>query len=150
MHCPKCLHEDTKVLDTRESTPSTIRRRRQCLKCGYRFTTLEEILREELWVIKRDGSREAFDRNKIVVGINKAAEKRPISTHTIEKMVSEIVEELQKQHEGDIPCKSIGEFVMLKLKSIDPITYVRFASVYKDFRDLSDWTKEINSLNSLE
>ena len=148
MKCPKCNHLDTKVTDTRISkNSSAIRRRRQCLNCDFRFSTLEEIIREGLVVIKRDGRRQDFDRNKILSGIQTATEKCPIDRNQLEELVSEIVETISQQNDGQISSRAIGEEIMKRLKSIDQIAYVRFASVYKDFRDISELAKEISSLN---
>ncbi|MGE9294785.1 MAG: transcriptional regulator NrdR [Puniceicoccales bacterium] len=147
MQCPKCSHADTKVLDTRLGKNNlSIRRRRQCLGCGYRFTTIEEILREGLVVIKRNGAREDFDRDKMMAGIRRAAEKRPIQAEQIEMMLVEIVDVLERQHDSEIPTQSIGEEIMKRLKDIDQIAYVRFASVYKDFRDIAELAQEISEL----
>ncbi|GHB89933.1 transcriptional regulator NrdR [Cerasicoccus arenae] len=148
MQCPKCSHNDTKVLDTRLGKNNlSIRRRRQCLGCGHRFTTIEEILREGLVVIKRNGDREEFDRAKMLAGIRRAAEKRPIEGEQIEMMLVEIMDELERQHDSEIPSQAIGEQIMKRLKDIDQIAYVRFASVYKDFRDISELVQEISDLN---
>ncbi|MBC2592873.1 transcriptional repressor NrdR [Ruficoccus amylovorans] len=147
MYCPKCGHKDTKVLDTRiGKSKLSIRRRRECLGCGYRFTTVEEILREGLIVIKRDGRREDFDRMKILDGLRKATEKRPIQAEQIEMMVAEVMEALDSEFDTEIPTKAIGEQIMNRLKAIDSIAYVRYASVYKDFRDINEFAREISSL----
>jgi len=147
MQCPKCSHADTKVLDTRLGKNNlSIRRRRQCLGCGYRFTTIEEILREGLNVIKRNGARETFEREKMLGGIRRAAEKRPIQAEQIEMMMVEIIDELERQYDSEIPTRAIGEEIMKRLKDIDQIAYVRFASVYKDFRDIEELAQEISDL----
>lgn len=147
MNCPKCNHAETKVTDTRiGKNSSAIRRRRQCLACDYRFSTLEEIIREGLVVIKRDGRRQDFDRNKILLGIQTATEKCPIDRNQLEELVSEIVETITRHNDTQVTSKAIGEEIMKRLKSIDQIAYVRFASVYKDFRDISEMAKEISSL----
>ncbi|MGE9292125.1 transcriptional regulator NrdR [Ruficoccus sp. ZRK36] len=147
MYCPKCGHKDTKVLDTRiGKSKLSIRRRRECLDCGYRFTTVEEILREGLVVIKRDGRREDFDRMKILDGLRKATEKRPIQAEQIEMMVAEMMEALDSEFDTEIPTKAIGEHIMNRLKAIDSIAFVRYASVYKDFRDINEFAKEISAL----
>lgn len=147
MYCPKCGHKDTKVLDTRlGKTKQSIRRRRECLDCGYRFTTVEEILREGLVVIKRDGRREDFDRTKLYQGLMKACEKRPIQSEQIEMLVAEVIDALEGEFDNEIPTQAIGEQVMNRLKRIDSIAYVRYASVYKDFRDIEEFAKEIKSL----
>lgn len=147
MQCPKCTHADTKVLDTRLGKNNlSIRRRRQCLGCGYRFTTIEEILREGLVVVKRNGAREDFDRIKMLAGIRRAAEKRPIEAEQIEMMIVEMIDELEREFGSEIPSKAIGELIMNRLKEIDQIAYVRFASVYKDFRDIEELAAEISDL----
>lgn len=151
MQCPKCSHADTKVLDTRLGKNNlSIRRRRQCLGCGYRFTTIEEILREGLVVIKRNGAREEFDRAKMLAGIRRAAEKRPIEAEQIEMMMVEIMDALEREHDSEIPSQAIGEQIMNRLKEIDQIAYVRFASVYKDFRDIEELAAEISGLKVLK
>ncbi len=147
MQCPKCNAQDTRVIDSRVGKNGrTIRRRRQCTECNYRFNTIEEILRENLVVIKRDGRREEFDRNKILNGIRRACEKRPIDLEQINMLISDVTLELESEGDFEISGRSIGERVMEKLKNIDQIAYVRFASVYKDFRDISEMAKEISDL----
>jgi len=147
MQCPKCSHTDTKVLDTRLGKNNlSIRRRRQCLGCGYRFTTIEEILREGLVVVKRNGAHEDFDRAKMLAGIRRACEKRPIEAEQIEMMMVEIIDELEREHASEIPSQAIGEQIMTRLRNIDQIAYVRFASVYKDFRDIEELANEISEL----
>ena len=149
MRCPKCSNQDTKVIDSRAGkNTASIRRRRECLECNHRFTTIEEILREDLAVVKRDGTREDFDPSKILKGISKATEKRPISPDEIENLVQAIMTSLQAKYESEVPSKAVGEEIINKLKSIDQIAYVRFASVYKDFRDISELKKEIESLKN--
>ncbi|OIO60387.1 MAG: transcriptional regulator NrdR [Verrucomicrobia bacterium CG_4_10_14_3_um_filter_43_23] len=148
MRCPKCLHPDTKVVDSRSNKDNTnIRRRRQCPECSQRFSTLEETIREGLVVTKRDGRREDYDRTKIINGIKKAAQKRPINIEQIERITSAITDRLQTLFEAEIPSVRIGEEIMNQLKQVDKIAYVRFASVYKDFRDITELAKEIHSLN---
>ncbi|MEM1221349.1 MAG: transcriptional regulator NrdR [Verrucomicrobiota bacterium] len=147
MRCPKCTSINTKVLDTRTGKNETsIRRRRECLDCEYRFTTVEEVLRANLQVVKRDGGREDFDRTKMLGGLKKAVEKRPIEALQIEMMVADVLASLEKEFDNEIPSRAIGEQIMLRLKQLDKIAYVRYASVYKDFRDLSELAQEINSL----
>jgi len=147
MRCPKCTSLDTKVLDTRTGKNETsIRRRRECLKCGYRFTTIEEVLRADLQVVKRDGRREDFDRAKMLGGLKKAVEKRPIDVMQIEMLVADVLASLEKEFDHEIPAKAIGEHIMTRLRHLDQIAYVRYASVYKDFRDLSELAQEINEL----
>lgn len=150
MQCPKCISLETKVLDTRiGKNESSIRRRRECLNCGYRFTTIEEVLRADLQVVKRDGRREDFDRAKILNGLKKAVEKRPIDVMQIEMLVADILAALEREYDHEIPSQAIGEHIMRRLKHLDQIAYVRYASVYKDFRDLSELAEEISALKSL-
>lgn len=147
MQCPKCNERDTRVIDSRVSKDGlAIRRRRHCQSCGYRFTTAEEIVREGLFVIKNDHRREEFDRNKILSGLRRACEKRPIDLEQVEMMVSDVTVALESEFDNEIPTKAIGERLMNKLKAIDKIAYVRFASVYKDFRDIDELEKEISDL----
>lgn len=147
MQCPKCASQETKVLDTRVGRDGlTIRRRRQCLRCDYRFTTLEEILREGIMVVKRDGRQEEFDRQKLLAGIRKATEKRPIQAEQVEMMIAEILDQLERTHDREIPSDALGQAVMEGLKTIDHIAYVRYACVYKDFRDLDELEAELRSL----
>ena len=144
MLCPYCSTDETKVTDKRDSKDET-RRRRECLKCGKRFTTYERIEPVEIFVIKKDGRREPFSREKLKMGFVKACEKRPVSLEIIEQAISQIEEKL-KQHGSEITSRTIGEMVMRKLKSIDKIAYVRFASVYREFEDLDEFKKEIKEL----
>ncbi len=147
MQCPKCSDQDTRVIDSRVGKNGrTIRRRRQCTQCQFRFNTIEEVLCENLLVIKRDGRREDFDRNKILSGIRRACEKRPIDLEQINMLISDVMLALEEEHEAEIPSRAVGELVMEKLKNIDQIAYVRFASVYKDFGDISEMAKEISEL----
>ena len=144
MLCPYCSNDETKVTDKRDSKNET-RRRRECLKCGRRFTTYEKIQEVEIFVIKKDGRREAFSREKLKAGIIKACEKRPVSGEKIEQAVNQIEERL-KQHGQETSSKIIGELVMKTLKKLDKIAYVRFASVYRDFQDVNDFRKEIKEI----
>ncbi len=144
MLCPYCLNEDTKVIDKR-NIGALIKRRRECLKCLKRYNTKEVVEKAELHVIKKDGRREDFDREKIKRGIMRACEKRPISGETIEKMAEKIEERVRK-NAGDVKTSFIGELVSRELKKIDKVAYIRFASVYKDFADLDDFKKEIKGL----
>ena len=147
MHCPRCQHQDTKVIDTRLLKGNhAIRRRRECLGCEHRFTTVEEILREGLVVVKRDGSREDFDLAKVASGIRKATDKRPVETERIDLMISEVIEEINTRFEDEVPSKLIGEIIMQRLQSVDQIAYVRFASVYRDFRDIDELARVIEQL----
>ena len=147
MKCPYCGHADTDVLDSRDSNGrEAIRRRRECTKCKKRFTTYERPEMAELVVIKKDGRREQFDRNKIRVGIEKACEKRPIPRETIEDMVEDIERELRKRDSTEVPSKLIGELIIKKLKKIDKVAYIRFASVYREFADVESFKKELQDL----
>ena len=144
--CPFCGHLDTKVLDSRETDSGAVtRRRRECLKCAKRFTTYEHI-EMELMVVKKDGKREPFDRNKLRVGVTKACEKRPISMEKIDALVSEIEAELLGKEQSEAKSTAIGELVMRKLKKVDKVAYIRFASVYRDFTDLTSFKKEVEKL----
>ena len=145
MKCPYCSNVSSKVIDKRES-PEGVRRRRECLKCRERFTTYEQIRRGDLFVIKKDGNREEFDRNKLEKGINKAFEKRPVPVEKIKKMINEIEEYLRKRGKKEIKSSLIGEIVMKKIKKLDNVAYIRFASVYRDFQDIKDFKKELRKL----
>jgi transcriptional repressor NrdR len=146
MRCPKCGSRSDKVIDSRQSRQGqSIRRRRQCLKCAYRYTTYEEIERTDLRVIKRDRSHEPFDRRKLVTSMAKACEKRPISLVVLEQAVDEIVHELETSGR-EVPSSQIGLHVMAKLRDIDDVAYVRFASVYRSFRDVNELMNELKSL----
>lgn len=145
MNCPYCSNVASKVTDKRQS-PEGIRRRRECLKCGKRFTTYEKIVQSEFLVIKKSGERERFSREKLEAGMLKAFEKRPIPREKIDRAVSEVEEQLRKAGKKEIKSSTIGEIVMRKIKKIDNIAYIRFASVYRDFKDLDDLKKEIKEL----
>ena len=144
MKCPACHYKDTKVVDSRENAEATsIRRRRECLKCKKRFTTHEYVEQVSLMVVKRDGRRQPYDRSRIINGIVKACEKRPISMDKIERIAVDIEHAIQKKYEREVPSTAIGALVMEKLYSLDEVAYVRFASVYRQFRDVSHFMKEI-------
>lgn len=145
MKCPYCSSEDLKVTDKRAS-PEGIRRRRECLDCGKRFTTYETIERGDLYVIKKDGKREKFDRVKLANGVNRAFEKRPVSQEKIDKMINEIEDHIRKRGKKEIKSSAIGEIVMKKIRKLDNVAYIRFASVYRDFHDIGDFKKEIREL----
>ncbi len=145
MKCPFCSSTQFKVTDKRNS-PEGIRRRRECLKCKKRFTTYEKIERNELYVIKKDSRREKFDKEKIKRGVLRAFEKRPVSIDKIDKLVNEIEEQIRKKGKREIKTTIIGNLVSKKIKRLDKIAYVRFASVYQDFQDLKDFKKEIKEL----
>jgi len=149
MRCPLCAYEDSKVLDSRPADDGrTIRRRRECLSCQRRFTTYERVEDFPLYVVKKDGRRELFDRHKLILGITKACEKRPVSVAAVEEMVSEIEKELTNRYEAEIPAGAIGEVVMEKLKQVDEVAYVRFASVYRQFKDIQTFLDAIQQLQN--
>lgn len=146
MRCPKCGSLDDKVIDSRLSKDGgSIRRRRECLACEARFTTYEEIERIELRAIKRDGRHEPFDRHKLLNSISKACEKRPIGIEAMEKAVADIVAELEATQRREIPTRAIGAKVMERLHALDPVAYVRYASVYRQFQEIGDFIDEIQS-----
>ncbi len=147
MRCPYCKSGDSKVIDTREAGDTEItRRRRECLQCSKRFTTYERVEGVELIVVKKDKSRQQFDRQKLMHGILRACEKRPVKQEKIEKMVDEIETELRSMEMTEIPSSRIGELVMDKLKKIDEVAYVRFASVYRRFKDAKQFMKEVEEV----
>lgn len=145
MLCPNCETGETQVTDTRDAGRA-IRRRRECLSCSFRFTTFERIETRRFSVIKKDGRRETFDRNKILNGVNKACEKRPISKETIENLIAKIEKELSEELHTEIPANHIGELVMDKLRKLDPIAYIRFASVYQSFDDIKAYEQTLRQL----
>lgn len=147
MKCPFCGHEESKVIDSRPTDEGErIRRRRECLKCGKRFTTYEVIETVPVIVIKKDKSREAFDRNKLLRGLLRACEKRPVSLATLERLVDEIETSLQNSLDREVESSQIGEYAMEKLKAIDEVAYVRFASVYRQFQDINTFMDELNEI----
>jgi transcriptional repressor NrdR len=149
MRCPKCGCQDDKVIDSRASREgATIRRRRQCVACGHRFTTYEEIERGGLVVLKHDGRREEFSREKLLSGIRKACQKRPIGPKTIEDLVERIVLEVTDKYEREVPADVIGKLVMDGLRQIDEVAYVRFASVYRRFQEATDFVHEVKKLEA--
>ncbi len=145
MQCPYCSNTTFKVTDKRAS-PEGIRRRRECLKCKKRFTTYEKVERDDFYIIKKDGRREKFDREKLERGINRAFEKRPISKENIHKMINEIEEQIRKKGKKEVRSSAIGEIVMKKIKKLDNVAYIRFASVYKDFKDIKDFKEAIKEV----
>jgi transcriptional repressor NrdR len=148
MRCPKCTSVEDKVIDSRISKEgSSIRRRRECLECGHRYSTTEFIVREGIVVIKRDGRREDFDREKLVRAARAACQKRPVDAEQISMLVEDVIDALEAQYDTDIPSRAIGDAVMQRLRKIDEVAYVRFASVYKEFRDVSEFMHEINALD---
>ena len=147
MKCPFCNAEDTKVIDSRPADDNTaIRRRRQCESCGQRFTTYEKVETIPMMVIKKDNSRVPYDRSKIEAGIVRSCHKRPISTQQINQIVDEIENEIFSNNEREVPTSQIGELVMQKLKAVDQVAYVRFASVYREFKDVSIFMDEIKKI----
>jgi transcriptional repressor NrdR len=145
MNCPYCFNDETKVTDKRES-PEGVRRRRECLKCKKRFTTYEKISKEDISVIKKDGRREKFNREKLDAGVHRAFEKRPVSKEKIDMMINEIEEQIRKRGKKEVKTSEIGELVMKKIKKVDNVAYIRFASVYRDFQDINDFKQEIKKL----
>jgi len=149
MRCPFCGHAEDRVIDSRPSEEgAAIRRRRECISCGSRFTTYEKIETLPLLVIKKDGTRQPFDREKLISGILKSCEKRPVSTAQVEELVSRIELQIQNALKREISSREIGEMVMEGLKSIDEVAYVRFASVYRQFRDVNSFLEELNEMLS--
>ena len=146
MKCPYCGKENTRVIDSRPTDDSSIRRRRQCDECGKRFTTYEKIESMPLIVIKKDNSREPYDREKITAGIVRSCHKRPVSISQINNMVDEIETQIFNIGEKEISTKTIGEIVMSKLKAVDEVAYVRFASVYREFKDVDSFMEEIKKI----
>ncbi len=147
MKCPYCGHLGDKVVDSRESKEGeVIRRRRECLECGRRFTSYERIDEIPYMVVKKDGSRERFERQKLIAGLLKACEKRPVSVAALEKVADRIEATLQERPEKEIATAEIGQCVMAALKDLDEVAYVRFASVYRNFRDISEFRKQLEEL----
>lgn len=147
MKCPTCNFKETKVVDSRLSGEgNSIRRRRECLDCQYRFTTYEYVEQVPLMVIKRDGRRQPFDRKRIIAGLLKACEKRPVSIDTIEEITNEVERFVQKNFEREVQTQDIGEVVMEKLAHLDEVAYVRFASVYRQFRDINQFMSELKHI----
>ena len=147
MKCPFCTHDDTRVVDSRLGKEgNNLRRRRECVDCERRFTTYERVEETLPLVIKKDGRREAFDRLKIISGIQRACEKRPVSIATIEKVVDQLEVTLQESGEKEIDSSRIGEAIMEALQSLDEVAYVRFASVYRQFRDINEFMSELTDI----
>ncbi len=147
MKCPICYFLDTKVVDSRVASDGlSIRRRRECLKCGFRFSTYEEIELLELTILKRDGRRESYSREKLVGGLKKSCEKRPITEDDFKRLVHSIERDLQRLKKNEITSKQVGIAVMKNLKKLDPVAYIRYASVYESFKDANEFKKEINKL----
>jgi transcriptional repressor NrdR len=147
MRCPKCGCQDDKVIDSRASREgATIRRRRQCLKCGHRFTTYEEVEHEGLMVVKHDDRREEFSKEKLLSGLRKACQKRPISPKAIEDVLERIVSAINEKFDREVKSDFIGERVMAELRELDEVAYVRFASVYRKFKEATDFVDEVKKL----
>ena len=145
MNCPYCGYRDSKVIDSREVNEG-IRRRRQCLSCDSRFTTYERLQPASLFVLKKDKRREEFDKNKLLTGLRKACEKRPLPADTVDRLADDIEAELYQQSKAEVPSAAIGDIVMKRLKSLDHIAYIRFASVYREFTDITTLKQEIDTL----
>ena len=147
MNCPYCGYSESKVIESRPADEgNSIRRRRECLACQRRFTTYEVMERLPLVVVKRDGSRQTFDKNKLIGSMLKACEKRSVALNDLEKIANDIEQELQNELEREIPTSEIGEMVMKRLKDLDEVAYVRFASVYRQFRDINTFMEELTRL----
>jgi len=146
MKCPYCSNESLKVTNKR-NVPEGIRRRRECLKCKKRFTTYEKIEKNDLFLIKKDKRREKFQREKLEKGINRAFEKRPVSKEKIHKMIDDVEEQLRRKGKKEIQSSVVGEIIMRKIKKIDHVAYLRFASVYRNFQDEKDFKKELEIIN---
>ena len=151
MRCPKCGNLEDKVIDSRSArSGALIRRRRVCLGCGHRFTTYEEVVRARLRVVKNDGRHEDLNRDKLVAGIDRACEKRSVSAETIEGVVDAIIDDLERDYEREVPSQAIGQKVMEHLERLDEVAYVRFASVYRRFKDVNQFMSAIQGLVSKE
>ena len=149
MRCPKCGCQDDKVIDSRASREgATIRRRRECIACEYRFTTYEEVERAGLLVLKRDGRHEELSKEKLLSGLKKACQKRPISPKVIEDLVERIVNDITDKYEREVPAEVIGKLVMNGLRATDDVAYVRFASVYRRFQEATDFVHEVKKLEA--
>lgn len=146
MKCPFCSHQESKVIDSRPTEDNTIRRRRECIKCKGRFTTYEKIESSPIMVIKKDDTRQAFDRDKIINGMIKSCEKRPVSREDIENAVDKIEKKIQNTMKKEVSSREIGEMVMEELKNLDEVSYVRFASVYREFKDLQSFVDELEKI----
>ena len=147
MRCPKCTSVEDKVIDSRISRDgASIRRRRECLECGHRYSTTEVSVRDDVMVIKRDGRREDFDREKLARAVRAACHKRPVDADQVAMVVEDLMDALEAQFEKEIPSRAIGEGVMQRLRTVDQVAYVRFASVYKEFRDVAEFVDEISLL----
>lgn len=147
MKCPICYFLDTKVVDSRSAPDGlSIRRRRECLKCGFRFSTYEEIELLDLMILKRDGRRESYNREKIIQGLKKSCEKRPITEDQFKKLIHSIERDLQRLKKNEITSLQVGQTIMKNLKKVDQVAYIRYASVYESFKDAQEFRKELNKL----
>lgn len=147
MKCPACHYQDTKVVDSRAASDGlSIRRRRECLKCGFRFSTYEEMEILDLNIVKRDGRKEVYNRDKLISGLKKSLEKRPITDDKFKKLVNSIERDLQVPRKPEITSDQIGQITMKQLKKIDQVAFIRFASVYQSFQDVQTFQKELNKL----
>jgi transcriptional repressor NrdR len=148
MQCPKCLHDDTKVLDSRVATDGyAIRRRRECIKCKFRFSTVEQMEILDLIVVKRNGQREPYSKEKLVSGLKRALEKRPITQDSLKKLIAAIEQAVSNATTGaEITSEHIGEILMKQLKKVDQVAYIRFASVYRQFQDINEFRRELKKL----
>ena len=148
MRCPKCTSIEDKVVDSRVSNEgNTIRRRRECAECGYRYTTIESLVRDGMMVIKRDGRREDFDREKLMHAVRAACHKRPVDLEQLTMLVDDVLDAMEASYDAEIPSNAIGDAVMQRLRKIDQVAYVRFASVYKEFRDVTEFVTEIRDMH---
>ena len=146
MRCPKCSSDDLKVLETRAGKVASTRRRRECLGCGHRFSTIEEVLHEDLAVVKRDGLRESFDRTKLAMGLRRAIAKRPIDAEQINALLSETLRRIENEFDNEVPSRAIADAIMHRLRKVDGIAWLRYASFYEDFMELSRFAEEILNL----
>ncbi len=150
MRCPKCGGQEDKVIDSRASREgAVIRRRRECLLCEHRFTTYEEIEREELFVVKRDGRREAFSKDKLLTSLMRACQKRPVSEQAVADATERVTHHITGRFEREVAADNIGERVMRELRDLDPVAYVRFASIYREFQEVGEFVEEVNRLATL-
>ena len=150
MRCPKCSSDDLKVLETRAGKVASTRRRRECLSCNHRFSTIEEVLHDDLVVVKRDGRRESFDRTKLAMGLRRAISKRPIDAEQINGMLSETLRRIENEFDSEVPSRAIAEAIMQRLRKVDGIAWLRYASFYEDFMELSRFAEEIMNLDGGE
>ncbi len=149
MKCPFCQSDDDRVVDSRDTEDgAAVRRRRECNKCKKRFTTYERIEEVRIFVVKKDGARVPLNSDKIAAGIAKACEKRPVPATDMEAAERDIIQKIRERGENEIPAKEIGEYVMDRLKDLDKIAYIRFASVYREFKDVADFTDVVNAVNN--